>query len=107
RNKYNGKLAVLVNENSQSQSEYTAMAFRAAKATIIGSTTAGADGNVSTILLPGGLSIVISVIGVYYPDGVYTQRTRIVPDIYIEPTIEGIKNGRDEVLEKAIEVINQ
>lgn len=107
RNKYKGKLAVLVNENSQSQSEYTAMAFRAAKGTIIGSTTAGADGNVSTILLPGGLSTVISGIGVYYPDGVNTQRTGIVPDIYIEPTIEGIKNGRDEVLEKAIEVINQ
>ena len=41
---YKGKLVVLVNELSQSQAEYTAMAFRAGNnTTIIGSTTAGAD----------------------------------------------------------------
>jgi len=105
---YNGKLVVLVNEKSQSQAEYTAMAFRAAKnSSIIGSTTAGADGNVSEILLPGGLRTMISGIGVYYPDGTVTQRVGIVPDIVVKPTIEGIKNGKDEILETAIEIINQ
>lgn len=104
---YKGKLVVLVNENSQSQSEYTAMAFKAVdNSTIIGSTTAGADGNVSTILLPGGLRTMISGIGIYYPDGTETQRVGIVPDLVVKPTIEGIKKGRDEVLEKAIETIN-
>lgn len=49
----------------------------------------------------------ISGIGVYYPDGIPTQRVGIVPDIRVEPTIDGIKNKRDEVLEKAIEVINR
>lgn len=106
--KYKGKLVVLVNEKTQSQAEYTAMAFRAVKnSTIIGSTTAGADGNVSEILLPGGLRTMISGIGVYYPDGTETQRVGIVPDIVIKPTVDGIKNGKDEVLDKAIEVINQ
>ena len=106
-NKYNGKLVILVNENSQSSSEYTAMAFKVVKdAKIIGSTTAGADGNVSRINLPGGLGTMISGIGVYYPDGKETQRVGIVPDIFIQPTIEGIKSGKDEVLLKAIEVIN-
>ncbi len=105
---YKGKLIVLVNEKSQSQAEYTAMAFRAVKnSTIIGSTTAGADGNVSEILLPGGLRTMISGIGVYYPDGKETQRIGIVPDITIKTTIKGIKEGKDEVLEKAIEIINQ
>jgi C-terminal processing protease CtpA/Prc len=108
KNHYQGKLVVLVNENSQSQAEYTAMAFRAGEnTTIIGSTTAGADGNVSTILLPGGLRTMISGIGVYYPNGKETQRIGIVPDVTVKPTIEGIKNGRDEVIEKAIEIINQ
>ncbi|RZK58977.1 MAG: peptidase S41 [Pedobacter sp.] len=107
RNKYKGKLVVLVNENSQSQAEYTAMAFHSIKnSTIVGSTTAGADGNVSTILLPGGLRSMISGIGVYYPDGKETQRVGIVPDIMVKPTINGIKNGKDEVLERAIKVIN-
>ncbi|MDQ8003591.1 MAG: S41 family peptidase [Pedobacter sp.] len=47
-NRYQGKLVVLVNENSQSQSEYQATVFKAVKnSVIIGSTTAGADSNVS------------------------------------------------------------
>lgn len=105
---YKGKLIILVNEDSQSQSEYTAMAFRAGdNTTIIGSTTAGADGNVSYIYLPGGLRTCISGIGVYYPDGTETQRVGIIPDIEVKPTIKGIKEKRDEVLEKAIEFINQ
>lgn len=103
---YKGKLIVLVNELSQSNAEYTAMAFRAGKnTTIIGSTTAGADGNVSEIMLPGGLRTMISGIGVYYPDGTETQRVGIVPDIEVKPSINGIRNSRDELLEKAIEVI--
>ena len=106
KNFYKGKLIVLVNEKSQSQAEYTAMAFRAAaNCTIIGSTTAGADGNVSRILLPGGMMSMISGIGVYYPDGTETQRKGIIPDIIVKPSIEGIKNGKDEVLEKAISLI--
>lgn len=104
---YQGKLVVIVNEISQSQAEYTAMAFKAGdNTTIIGSTTAGADGNVSTILLPGGLRTMISGIGVYYPDGTETQRIGIVPDIEVKPTISGIRNGKDELLEKAIELIH-
>lgn len=104
---YKGKLVVLVNEISQSQSEYTAMAFRSGNnTTIVGSTTAGADGNVSTIHLPGGLMTRISGIGIYYPDGTETQRVGIIPDIEIKPTIKGIKEGRDEVLEKAVQLID-
>ena len=103
---YKGKLVVLVNELSQSQAEYTSMAFRAGdNTTIIGSTTAGADGNVSSIMLPGGLRTMISGIGVNYPNGEETQRIGIVPDIDVKPTIKGIREGKDELLEKAIEII--
>ena len=105
---YKGKVVVLMNELSQSQAEYTAMAFRAGpNTTVMGSTTAGADGNVSRIVLPGGLRTMISGIGIYYPDGKETQRVGIVPDIEVLPTIEGIKQGKDELLEKAIEFIRQ
>jgi C-terminal processing protease CtpA/Prc len=105
---FKGKVIILVNETTQSSAEYHAMAYRTApNATVIGSTTAGADGNVSSIRLPGGISTMISGIGVYYPDGRETQRIGIVPDIEVKPTIEGIKNGKDEVLEKAIEFIRK
>jgi C-terminal processing protease CtpA/Prc len=104
---YSGKVVVLVNELTQSQAEYTAMAFRAGEnVSIIGSTTAGADGNVSTIYLPGGLRTMISGIGVHYPDGTETQRVGIVPDIEVKPTITGIRDGRDELIEKAIDLIH-
>ena len=45
----------------------------------------------------------ISGIGIYYPDGIETQRVGIVPDIEVHPTIEGIRQGRDEVLETAFD----
>ena len=103
---YQGKLVVIVSEITQSAAELVSMAFRAGNnTTIIGSPTAGADGNVSPIVLPGGLQTRISGIGIYYPDGTQTQRVGIVPDIWVEPTINGIREGRDELLEKAIEII--
>ena len=103
---YSGKIVLLVDEATQSQAEYSAMAFRSALgAVVMGSTTAGADGNVSRIPLPGGLNTMISGIGVFYPDKRPTQRIGIVPDIEVLPTVEGIRMGRDEVLEAAVKQI--
>lgn len=100
---YAGRVAILVDEVSQSQAEYTAMALRAnGRAVVVGSTTAGADGNVSRIPLPGGLRTMISGIGVFYPDKTPTQRVGIVPDVVAVPTIAGIREGRDEVLEAGL-----
>ena len=75
-------------------------------AIVMGSQTAGADGNVSTVWFPGGFGSWISGIGVYYPDGKETQRIGIIPDIEEKPTAAGIKNGADEVLRKAIQYIS-
>lgn len=103
---YDGKVVILIDEDSQSQSEYTAMAFRAAPdAVVIGSQTAGSDGNYSSITLPGGFTAGMSGIGVFYPDKTPTQRIGIVPDIEVKPTIVGLRAGRDEVLEIAIQQI--
>jgi C-terminal processing protease CtpA/Prc len=105
---YKGKVIILINEETQSSAEYHTMAFRTApRATVIGSTTAGADGNVSRFTLPGGITTMISGIGVYNPDGSETQRIGIVPDVEIKPTIAGVRAGEDELLEKAITLINQ
>lgn len=107
-NYYKGKIAILVNETTQSAAEFYAMGFRVAPcASVIGSNTAGADGNVSFIMLPGGIRTTISGIGVYYPDGGETQRVGIVPDIEVKSTIKGIREGQDEVLERAIKWINE
>ena len=103
---YSGKIVILVDEMSQSQAEYTTMAFRSVPgAIVVGSTTAGADGNVSPILLPGGLRSMISGLGVFYPDKRPTQRVGIIADREIKPTMAGIRAGRDEVLEAGIREI--
>lgn len=100
---YTGQIVILVDEVSVSQAEYTAMALRSAPGAIVmGSTTAGADGNVSAIPLPGRLNAMISGIGVFYPDKRPTQRVGILPDAEVRPTVPGIKAGRDEVLEGAL-----
>jgi C-terminal processing protease CtpA/Prc len=107
-NAYQGKIVLLLNEKSQSSAEFHAMAYKVhPNATIIGSTTAGADGNVSPFYLPSGISTMISGIGVYYPNRAETQGVGIAPNILLRPTIQGIKEGRDELLEKAIEVIKK
>lgn len=105
---YKGKIVVIVNAESQSQAEYTTMAFQSSpNVKVIGSQTAGADGNVSTIVLPGGISSLISGIGVFYPDGTPTQRVGVKIDYPTKPTIKGIKDGKDELLEKAISLLEK
>jgi C-terminal processing protease CtpA/Prc len=103
---YSGKVAILVDETTQSSAEFHSMAFRSVPgAVVIGSTTAGAVGNVSTVPIPGALSSYISGLGVYYPDGRGTQRVGIAPDVWVTPTIAGLRAGRDELIEAAIQVI--
>lgn len=103
---FKGKIIVLVDNKTQSQSEFTAMAFKVApNVTIIGSTTSGADGDVSIITLPGNVRTLISGIGVYYPNGSNAQKVGILPDISISKTIEATRNGTDRALEKAIELM--
>ena len=105
-NHYKGRIVLLLNEISASQAEWTAMCFQTAgNTTIIGSQTAGADGNVTGIDFIPAFHSQFTGLGVYYPDGRETQRIGIVPDIEIKPTIKGIQEGRDEVLERALQFI--
>ena len=105
---YKGKVIMLCNEETQSQAEYTIMMFQGAagpRVTVIGSATAGADGNVTAVRLPGGYSTYFSGLEVLYPDGSQTQQTGIRVNIKVEPTLAALKQGKDEVLQRAIEFI--
>lgn len=102
---YKGKIVVIINECTQSNAEFTAMALRKSPNTVvIGENSIGADGNMANITLPGGIRTTITGIGVYTPEGLETQRVGVKPDIYVKPTIQGIRDGKDELLEKAIEI---
>lgn len=102
---YEGKVILLVNEETQSFAEYSTMIFQTGdNVTTLGSKTAAANGNVSRIEFIQYKSF-ISGLGVFYPDGTKTQRVGVKVDIEVNPTIEGLKNGKDEVMDKAIEFI--
>lgn len=103
-NYYKGKVILLIDERTQSLGETACMALNTApNVVMIGSHTAGTNGNITDITLPGGYLIKFSGMGVYTADGKTTQRTGIIPDIKISPTIEDLKENKDVVLEKAIE----
>jgi len=75
------------------------------RVTVIGIATAGADGNVTAVRLPGGYSTYFSGLEVLYPDGSQTQQTGIRINIKVEPTVAALKQGEDEVLQRAIQFI--
>jgi len=101
---YSGIIIMLFDERTQSQAEYTCMGLEQHKNSIkIGSQTAAADGNVSYVFLPGRNYAYFTGLGTFYSDYTPTQRIGIVPDIEVKPTIEGIRAGRDEVLERALD----
>jgi len=105
---FSGKIAILVNEDSVSHAEFSAMIHRQhPNAKIFGRQTAGADGDVNSFDIPGGFQSRYSSIGVFYPDKTPTQRIGIIPDVEVQPTIEGIREGRDEILEAALAYLRE
>lgn len=101
---FSGRTFLLVDERTISRGEHTALFLKAANnTTILGSPTAGANGDVTNVVLPGNLLVYLTGQSVRYPDGANLQRRGVIPDVLIEPTIEGIRRGEDEVLTRAIE----
>ncbi|WP_299704021.1 S41 family peptidase [uncultured Pontibacter sp.] len=102
---FQGRLYILVGPYTFSLGEFTAMALQTVpNAKVIGSQTAGADGDVKRIILPGSISTMISGLGIYYPDRTQTQRIGIVPDVEVKLTSEDFQVGKDTVLQHAIEL---
>ncbi|MDQ0067534.1 S41 family peptidase [Chryseobacterium lathyri] len=102
---YKGNVVVLADENTQSQAETTVMMLKQhPKAKIIGSHTSGANGDIIRFKI-ADLDTCFTGLGAYYPDGRETQRIGIIPDIIIKPTVKGVQEGKDEVLERALDYI--
>jgi C-terminal processing protease CtpA/Prc len=101
--RYHGKTVLLIDERTVSQAEHTGLFLRAANGTtFIGSPTTGANGDITYLTVPGGITLRFSGQGVWHPDGTPLQRTGLQPDILVRPTLAGLRAHRDEVLEKAL-----
>lgn len=74
-------------------------------ATIVGQPTAGTNGNINPFTLLGNYTISWTGMKVVKHDGSQLHAKGVSPDIYVSKSIEGIKSGKDEFLEKALEFI--
>jgi C-terminal processing protease CtpA/Prc len=105
---FRGKTFMLIDERSISQSEHTGLVLEAvANATFVGSPTAGSNGNVTYLVTPGLNYIVFTGMDVRHADQRQLQRIGLVPDVPVPRTIAATAAGRDEVLEKAMELASQ
>lgn len=74
-------------------------------AEIVGSPTAGTNGNITTATLPGGYAFTFTGMQVLKQDGSTHHGVGIQPTVPVQPTIAGIAAGKDEVLDKAVQVL--
>lgn len=104
---YRGRVVVLIDERAISQSEHSCLLFESALPgiTFLGTPTNGANGDVTGTVLPGGISTYFSGHDVRHADGRQLQRLGIQPHVAVAPTIAGIRAGRDELLEAAVELL--
>jgi C-terminal processing protease CtpA/Prc len=75
---------------------------------IVGSTTAGTNGNVAVATLPGGYSMSFTGMRVTRHDG--TSPFHLIgvrPDVPVAPTIAGLRAGKDEILERAVAIVGR
>ncbi len=75
-------------------------------ATIVGSPTAGANGNVAMFAVPSGLRLTFTGMRVTGHDGRTPHHLAGVrPDIPLAPTLAGLRSGRDELLDRALALV--
>lgn len=100
---YKGKVVMLINEEAISRAEHACLFFEAATdVTFVGTPTQGANGDVTLMVLPGNLPISFSGHDIRHADGRQLQRLGIQPHVKVVPTIRGLIDGRDEILDAAI-----
>jgi len=100
---YKGKVVMLIDGSAGSQAEHTCLFFETAtNVTFIGTPTGGFDGDVTNVVLPGNISVSFTGQSVRHADGRQLQRVGVQPTIRVEPTIRGIREGRDEILDAAV-----
>lgn len=75
-------------------------------AEIVGSPTAGTNGNMNAVVLPGGFRISFTGMRVLKHDDSQHHLIGIRPTVSATPTLRGIRAGKDEVLDKALELID-
>lgn len=105
---YEKPVVVLMDETSVSNPECSTMDLRTGdNVVVLGNNSLGTDGDITELPLPNGNLLWFTSCGVYTSEMGQTQRIGLTPDIEVYPTVEGIKEGRDELKEAAVAYIQE
>ncbi|HEX6902284.1 MAG TPA: S41 family peptidase [Thermoanaerobaculia bacterium] len=101
-----GKAAFITDGRAISYAEtYMGIIEHYKLAAIVGGPTAGTNGNINPFALPGGYSLIWTGMRVLKHDGSQLHGIGIQPTVPASRTLKGVAEGRDELLEKAVEVV--
>jgi carboxyl-terminal processing protease len=74
---------------------------------IVGEPTGGSTGQPFTFKLPGGGSARICTKETRTPDGKVYMGIGIQPQVAMKPSLADIRNGKDQIVEKAVEILSK
>jgi C-terminal processing protease CtpA/Prc len=101
-------IAVLVDKTMISRPEDIAMSLKAfSNVFFVGEQTQGTNGEVTKINLPGGGETSFTGQVVKFGNGGDFQGIGIIPDVKVTRTLKGVIEEKDEILEKAIEIMKK
>jgi len=99
---YAGRIVALIDERTEGDMERLALALDAvARVTFIGSSSAGAPGEVMMVALPGLLQVALPIVELRRSDDAQLQRVGITPSVEVRLTVRGVRSGVDDVIERA------
>jgi C-terminal processing protease CtpA/Prc len=97
--RYAKPVVVVIDSRAISRAEHTGLFLAAsAHARFVGEPTMGADGDVTSFFVPGGVQLSFTGQAVLHPDGAQLQRVGLVPDVRVSQTLRGVRAGEDELL---------
>lgn len=103
---FDGPVVLLVSNKTLSFAETLSMAVELLdNVTVMGQQSAGSNGTITNIRLPGRLKVVFTGERFIYPDGTEFHGIGIQPDIEVVPTPAQFAAGEDPELEAAIKVL--
>ena len=72
---------------------------------LVGEPTMGTNGNINSVKIPGGYTMSFTGMKVLKHDGSQHHGIGIRPTVAVELTRKGLAEGRDEIVEKALEIV--
>ena len=106
--KYQKKTVMLIDERTVGRAEHLSLFLEVANKTeFIGAPSAGADSDSSDFVIPGGITIAFSGHDIRHVNASPLQRLGLQPTVTVSTTVKGIRAGRDEVLEGALEYLSK